>query len=270
MTKKQSPLVTCGELHCADYSFPIEIGSGIWLDWLEKNKSFRFEMELVREFEASLTQKYETTETASFSACKERRPSGEFWYATRKINGKLRRAYLGEGQRLTIAKLEEVARQLHGNPEQSPSIESPPSKPETEELHTCVTNELEVLLAQNEKLKAEVARLEGELRAAAEDFQEQDKKVAALVEQVQHAQSEIIRLEASRVEAIAKNDWLRLEAEIALGKLAGLESAIAHYADSVKADQTVTRKGKDKGAVIRAVDEMTKRLACVTSEPTCV
>jgi len=248
MTKKQSSIVKDGELRCPDYSFPVEVGSGIWLDWLEKNKSFRFEMELVREIEASPTQKYTTTETASFSACKERRPSGEFWYATRKVNGKLRRAYIGEARRLTRARLEEVAHQLHSNPIQPPSPESSSLKPETQKLHTCVTDRAETLQVENEKLRAEIARLEGELRAAAGDFQ---------------------KLETERVEAMAQNDWLRLETAIAKGKLeSAMTTVIAEVqriAEEIKIDATITRNGKDGGTVKRAVNAMIERLlVCVT------
>lgn len=276
MTKKQSSIVKDGELRCADYAFPVQVGSGIWLDWLEKNKSFRFEMTLTRTFEASPTQKYETRETASFSACKERRPSGEFWYATRKINGKLRRAYIGESKRLTPFRLEEIARQLHGNPERA--TEPSPSKPEPQELHTCVTDNDEALRVENEGLKAEVARLEAELRAAAEDFQVQQKKMAALAAQISYfkekaeqAQSEADRLETERVEAISQNDWLRLETAVAKGKLESVMTAVIaeveRIADDIKSDPTVTRNGKDGGSVKRAVDRMSERLlVCVTEQ----
>jgi hypothetical protein len=47
-----------------------------------------------------------------FTACKESRSSGMFWYANRRVSGKLRRCYVGATSDLTPGKLNEVARQL--------------------------------------------------------------------------------------------------------------------------------------------------------------
>jgi len=76
----------------------IAVGSDSWLDWLKANTGFRFE--------SGLDGK------TSFTARKHERDSGDFWYAYRKIGGKLRNAYLGKSEALTVTRLLDAANKL--------------------------------------------------------------------------------------------------------------------------------------------------------------
>jgi LuxR family maltose regulon positive regulatory protein len=73
----------------------IDIDSLNWYAWLENNRVFRFE-----------------SDTGSFTARKERRPRGWYWYAYRRIQGMLHIAYLGRSQELTFDLLNAQARHL--------------------------------------------------------------------------------------------------------------------------------------------------------------
>ncbi len=67
---------------------PIAIGTAAWYDWLEQHRSFSFE-----------------TDHLTFTARKEQRPGGWYWYAYRRSQGKLRAAYLGKSEELTLERL---------------------------------------------------------------------------------------------------------------------------------------------------------------------
>jgi predicted ATPase/DNA-binding CsgD family transcriptional regulator len=71
---------------------PISIGTASWYQWLEQHHSFTFES-------GSLT----------FTARKEQRPGGWYWYAYRRNHGKLHSRYLGKSEELTLQKLTETA-----------------------------------------------------------------------------------------------------------------------------------------------------------------
>lgn len=76
-----------------------QVGSAEWLAWLQTAAatSFRYE-----------------SEAGSFTAIKEKRRGRPVWYAHRRRNGHLQRLYLGQAEKLTAAKLAQVARQLNG------------------------------------------------------------------------------------------------------------------------------------------------------------
>lgn len=67
---------------------PITIGTAAWYDWLEQHRSFRFEA-------GSMT----------FTARKEQRPGGWYWYAYRRSQSKLHSGYLGKSEELTFERL---------------------------------------------------------------------------------------------------------------------------------------------------------------------
>jgi predicted ATPase/DNA-binding CsgD family transcriptional regulator len=71
---------------------PIPIGTAAWYSWLEQYRSFSFEA-------GSLT----------FTARKEQRPGGWYWYAYRRSRGKLHSRYLGKSEELTLQQLTETA-----------------------------------------------------------------------------------------------------------------------------------------------------------------
>lgn len=63
-----------------------------WLEFLGHNRSFRYE-----------------TQAGHFTALKEKRGSGYKWYAHRRLQGQLKRRYLGVNDNLTAQKLRETA-----------------------------------------------------------------------------------------------------------------------------------------------------------------
>jgi hypothetical protein len=95
MPRITAPRVNYDQLEVEGYPAPIRVGSPAWFDWLKDNRSFHYE-----------------DAAGKFTACKESRSSGMFWYANRRVSGKLRRCYLGATSDLTLGKLNEVARQL--------------------------------------------------------------------------------------------------------------------------------------------------------------
>src|SRR5215472_14209362 len=70
----------------------ILLGSAAWDSWVEHARSFRFE-----------------SPHASFTARKEQRPGGWYWYAYRRRHGTLHIAYLGKSEELSIERLRTVA-----------------------------------------------------------------------------------------------------------------------------------------------------------------
>lgn len=73
----------------------VPVGSRAWFDWLGQHKTFRYH-----------------SKNLSFSARKETKASGDYWYAYRRISGKLKKRYLGKDPELDVDHLQEVARKL--------------------------------------------------------------------------------------------------------------------------------------------------------------
>src|SRR5690348_5577095 len=71
---------------------PISIGTAAWYSWLEQHASFTYE-----------------TPRATFTARKEQRPGGWYWYAYRRSQGKLHSRYLGKSAEMTLQRLDEAA-----------------------------------------------------------------------------------------------------------------------------------------------------------------
>jgi LuxR family maltose regulon positive regulatory protein len=73
----------------------IQIGSSQWLDWLNQNKSFRYKQKKL-----------------SFSARKEKRRNDHYWYAYKRVGGKLIKLYLGKREDLDSERLKYISRKL--------------------------------------------------------------------------------------------------------------------------------------------------------------
>jgi predicted ATPase/DNA-binding CsgD family transcriptional regulator len=73
----------------------ISIETAAWYSWLEQHHSFTFE-----------------TPRTTFTAHKEQRPGGWYWYAYRRRQGKLHSAYLGKTKQLTLERLNAIAEAL--------------------------------------------------------------------------------------------------------------------------------------------------------------
>jgi hypothetical protein len=139
MAKISAPLVNYDKLSSTDHSASINVGTKAWFDWLEKNNSFHYE---------SIDGK--------FTACKESRASGMFWYANRRVNGKLRRCYIGSTRDLTLEKLLAIARKLSG-------IDLSYQNKQSYTQSSCVTETGEAERGAVEQLKKQVADLQKQL-----------------------------------------------------------------------------------------------------------
>ena len=82
---------------------PIRIGSAAWYRWLEQHRSFCFEAHRL-----------------TFTARKEQRPGGWYWYAYWRSQGKLHTAYLGKSEELTLERLNTTAEALEGGTQRPP------------------------------------------------------------------------------------------------------------------------------------------------------
>jgi LuxR family maltose regulon positive regulatory protein len=78
-------------------SLPIPLDTSRWSEWLVSHKQFQF-----------------LGIGGQFSARRESRAGGDYWYAYRRRDGTLHKAYLGKSTDLTLARLEEVAANLAG------------------------------------------------------------------------------------------------------------------------------------------------------------
>jgi LuxR family maltose regulon positive regulatory protein len=78
-------------------SAPIPLASTEWTNWLAANRQFKFK-----------------GTAGHFSARRETRHGGDYWYAYRRRSGKLHKAYLGKTEELNLTQLEETAAALAG------------------------------------------------------------------------------------------------------------------------------------------------------------
>jgi predicted ATPase/DNA-binding CsgD family transcriptional regulator len=95
------PTVRNGTLHEHIEEVPsidvIEVGSNAWYTWLENHSTFRCDHP-----------------SSSFTARKEQRSGGWYWYAYRRHAGRLRTVYVGRTAELSVTRLEEIAADLAG------------------------------------------------------------------------------------------------------------------------------------------------------------
>ena len=101
MAGQRLPLVANNHLllpqQTGDQPTTIVVGSESWYTWLnaEQNQSFVFRNEL-----------------GTFTARRERQRHGWYWYAYRKREGKLHKAYLGKAEKLTPERLKDAVSRL--------------------------------------------------------------------------------------------------------------------------------------------------------------
>ncbi len=77
------------------FAYTLVVGCAEWFVWLEHHRSFCFK-----------------SDCTAFTARKEQRPGGWYWYAYRRKQGKLRSAYLGKSEELTLERLSSIAEVL--------------------------------------------------------------------------------------------------------------------------------------------------------------
>jgi predicted ATPase/DNA-binding CsgD family transcriptional regulator len=103
----------------------ITLGSAAWDSWVEHARSFRFE-----------------SPHASFTARKERRPGGWYWYAYRRRHSRLHIAYLGKSEELNIERLHTVASVLERTEDSSEETSHQPHQRSSDALlqanHTTI------------------------------------------------------------------------------------------------------------------------------------
>jgi LuxR family maltose regulon positive regulatory protein len=90
---KTMSTVIDGTLYTTDENTTgIRLSEPAWSAWLEDNSAF-----------------YYQHSTGSFSARKQAHRRGYFWYAYKRIDGRLYKRYLGERRNITAGKLVEMA-----------------------------------------------------------------------------------------------------------------------------------------------------------------
>lgn len=161
-TRPRPPVVLCSTASPTEASLGLEdgdtidVGSPRWLTWLEQNNSFRFESGFGGE--------------NSFTAKKHPRPTGDFWYAYRKLDSKLCSAYLGKSETLTVERLLEAADKIinpTAKPEKLVKSNAQTQYP-THELGTGLNTVLPISLDDLDKriravFRAELAEVKQEL-----------------------------------------------------------------------------------------------------------
>ena len=95
----------------------IQVGSPSWFQWLNQNKSFRFESDI-------------GTFTASRSG------KGHYWYAYRKSHGKLYSEYIGTSKEVNLNRCLTIAKLIDDQIKQK----NPPLEKQVEHLTTRVKN----------------------------------------------------------------------------------------------------------------------------------
>ncbi len=122
----------------------LKLGSAKFFEWLDNldNRSFRFIAGMAG--------------NQSFTARKEasKGREGDYWYGYRRVEGKLRKRYIGKAEDVTQERLKDVAAALESPPE--PRKKAAKTDEVTEEV--SVTHALEIA-----RLMAEIQRLQNEL-----------------------------------------------------------------------------------------------------------
>lgn len=147
---KDTPSVLAGILKLDLEGRYIEVGTKRWFDWLNSNKakSFRFE-----------------SDAGSYTARKEQPHSTGYqcWYAYRRINGKLRKRYIGGNEALTLERLEEMHQALESDAKPPQKLPTKTGNNETEEKLKAVLEENQRLQDEIEKLHTQVGNLQAKL-----------------------------------------------------------------------------------------------------------
>jgi predicted ATPase/DNA-binding CsgD family transcriptional regulator len=108
MPQKPLPVVSDHLLHVPDREANehtlVVVGSERWYSWLaeEQNRSFSFR-----------------NAVGTFTVRREHKRHGQYWYIYRKSGGRLRKAYLGKAEEVTLERLGQVAAMLVAQPEGS-------------------------------------------------------------------------------------------------------------------------------------------------------
>ncbi|GER91408.1 helix-turn-helix transcriptional regulator [Dictyobacter vulcani] len=108
---RTTPEIQQGLLITHDSLQAIKVDTPAWFTWLTEHSVFRF-----------------TSSSGKFTARKEQRFAGWYWYAYRRQQGLLRTAYLGKSEEISLARLTEIAGLLHTIHPQNPPITGTPAQ----------------------------------------------------------------------------------------------------------------------------------------------
>ena len=231
-----------------------EVGSHEWWEWVNSDKaeSFRFECDFgVKGYRA---RKEEIKARA-----------GSFWYAYKRIDGKLRKRYLGKSEELTLERLESAAYDLAKEAIAKPERQLPNKSVGNytlEELQDSLreqrANALErencysQLLEQKLKLEKQVKELHNEL-GNCQHWKEEAAKLKAEVEKLHNT---LGNQEDKKAIALLKKDveYERNRANDAV--LDGLKAAtILHEALKFKSNNATPIKARIKEA-LKLIDDI--------------
>lgn len=197
-------------LHLPDKT--IAIGSSEWIQWLEANKSFRFECPQTTQIQGGFTE----TNMAGFTGIKQ----GKYWQAHKKVRGQLRREYLGKPQELTYETLRETAYKICSNRYWESHQAEQKAKAESHNKQKCETvselsletaAEIEELNRQIRELKHRCIHLENEnnrLTRLGQDYSHEtvarlSEKYTKAIQDIQHwkESSESYKRQAAKLRA---------------------------------------------------------------------
>jgi HAMP domain-containing protein len=168
---QQIPSVADGVLSEGETSILIDVDTQRWQQWLEGVQSFRY----VPSKEAPYTARKE----------KSKKADGDYWYAYRKVQGKLHKRYIGRSSDLTLDRLEEVASLLSvpAEPRAKPEVTEQVSVTQSDEV-TRLQNEVERLQNDNQQLQNELQKRLSELKQLQNELQNKQKDLEVAAKKV--------------------------------------------------------------------------------------
>jgi hypothetical protein len=172
---------------------PFEVDSNFWFSWLREPevRSFHFE-----------------SGHGKFTARKEERATSanEYWYAYRKVQGKLRKVYLGAMDELTRDRLEQIATEISQSGQDyyysrksyttkrekscvtngSSTLASASKSYPTEDKKSCVTDssELESLRLELDQMQSQLAAADQEIAILRVTQERTDNSLAKLIDNI--------------------------------------------------------------------------------------
>jgi hypothetical protein len=152
----------------------VKVGSKNWYQELKTLDSFRYV--------ANSEKPYTVRKEVSRKKDKDKYipTDNQYWYAYRKVDGRLHKRYIGQDADLTIERLEEIAAQLNIPPE-----------PRKEKQ---VTDSSYVTSDEVKRLQQRVEELEAELQGKNEELAEASKKIESLAVELSTVRDESDKL----------------------------------------------------------------------------
>lgn len=211
------------------------VGDASWYGWLESEaaKSFRFE-----------------GESGSFTARKENPSKGSpYWMANRRVNGQLRKGYLGQSSKLDIDYLESVAERL-ADPGYQPLSKAKPAA-ESDSTGSLPKHSQELSLGSH----PDFLRLQEQVT----ELQRQFRELLTQSKEGSDTQSQLATLQAENQELKRRN---RVLTDLVADLTARREDA---EAASARLCQRVTELARERETLAQGVASLTDRLTEATA-----